>query len=170
MTEQWKPVRGYEGVYEVSNRGRVRSTARTIVVPKGRWGRAVTRTLRATVLSPQNQNGYQLVFLSTKGRVIANYVHRLVADAFLGPCPRGAQVNHKDRDRANNAVPNLEYVTPYENNRHAGLARLTEQQAREIYRMKGKARNRDLATRFRVSRATISNIWHKRTWKRIHDA
>ena len=100
--EQWKDISGYEGIYEVSNHGDVRN------IVSGR-----------TLCHRNNGNGYVRIELwkDHKGRKF--YVHRLVAEAFI-PKPEGCtEVNHKDLNRANNAVSNLEWVTSSENTRHA---------------------------------------------------
>lgn len=69
-------------------------------------------------LSPsKSANGYMKVNLCRDGRVFTKAVHRLVADAFMGPST--LQVNHKDCDKANNHLSNLEYCTPAENSKHA---------------------------------------------------
>ena len=94
MTEEWKPVVGYEGLYEVCQSGKVRNQ----------------KTQR--VLKERDSHGYKRVVLyhGSKASAKAFQIHRLVAEAFLGPKPfPGAEVNHKDEDRANNVVANLEW-------------------------------------------------------------
>ena len=102
MKELWQPVEGYEGLYEVSDQGRVRSKA------KG-------RILRPSSSGP----GYSAVVLSKHGKVKTRYIHHLVAFAFIGKRPDGMDINHKDCDKENNAVSNLEYISHGENQRHA---------------------------------------------------
>lgn len=101
----WKPIQGYEGFYEVSSEGRVRSL-------RGKKPRLLN--INKTVA------GYPHVGLVKRvdglRRRFWYSVHRLVAAAFIGPCPDGYVVNHKDEDKANNLVSNLEYVTRRENN------------------------------------------------------
>ena len=111
-TETWKPVIGYEGWYSVSNLG---SVMRVMPGPGARPG---------LILRPQPvAHGYLAVRLSpgTKAAQRSIMVHRLVAAAFLGPCPIGRQVNHKNGIKADNKVTNLEYVTPKQNLLHARL-------------------------------------------------
>lgn len=99
MSEVWKPVAGYEGLYEVSNFGRVRRT----------------RTLRDEKVA----QGYRAVTLSKCNAQKLCLVHRLVATAFCEK-PIGCDVvNHKDNNPANNHADNLEWVTQKENVRHA---------------------------------------------------
>src|SRR5262249_4900184 len=125
-----------------------------------------------------SQSGYRQLNLYKGGRVKHFYVHRLVAEAFLGPIPPGLEVNHKDGDKANNDISNLEIVTAQENQRHAralgvgpptpkDLAKLSEQQVREIRRLKGVAAPREVAERFGVGARTIYLIWEGKTWKHV---
>lgn len=112
---EWRDVPGYEGYYQVSNDGRVRSVDR--VVPCLGDGRPRFSTLRKGVeLKPhKDKYGYMIVNLSKDGTRKKHKVHRLVMLAFAGECPDGLQVNHKDENKANNRVGNLEYVTCKEN-------------------------------------------------------
>lgn len=101
--ERWLPVPGYEGFYDVSSLGRVRSLPRT----KTKGG----------ILKPGRKGiGYQLVVLS-RGQLpqVSTSVHVIVAAAFLGPCPPGMEVRHKNGDPADNQVSNLTYGTHAEN-------------------------------------------------------
>lgn len=98
MAEQWRDVSGYEGIYQVSDLGRVKR----IKTSKGtRAGRMLTR-------GPLN--GYPSVMLCKNGKPKRYYVHRLVAEAFLGRCPDGYLVHHKDEAPANAHLTNLEYM------------------------------------------------------------
>lgn len=103
--ERWLPVVGHEGLYEVSDIGRVRRIA------GGRGARA-GRVLGGKISDP----GYRAVSL---GADHTERVHVLVAAAFIGPRPAGYTINHRDGDKLNNTVENLEYATYSENNRHA---------------------------------------------------
>ena len=101
MTERWKQIPLFEGRYWVSDAGRVRRHDNNrILKPSRNWA------------------GYLVVNLLLERRQ-TRLVHRLVAEAFLGPCPAGHNVNHKDSDRANARLQNLEYVTPKANTQHA---------------------------------------------------
>ena len=112
--EEWRPVVGYEGLYEVSDQGRVRTVARTIVRRNGRIQPAPQRVLKLK-LSP---HGYWRIGLTNElaGRQRFHFVHRLVLAAFVGPCPEGMQCRHLDGNPANNAVQNLCWGTCSENN------------------------------------------------------
>lgn len=105
--EIWKPIPGYEGLYEVSDCGRVRRMA-------GSRDCKVTR-IRAT---HDDTHGYPHIALYRDNKEKRCKVHLLVLLAFVGPRPSGKQTNHKDGNRANPHLSNLEYVTPSENERH----------------------------------------------------
>ena len=110
--ERWKPITGYEGIYEVSDHGRVRSLDRTITRSDGQ-----VRRLKGKVLSapPKQRGGYPRVCLSAHGKDKVRYVHSLVAETFIGTRPDGMEVCHNDGDPTNNHVDNLRYGTPSEN-------------------------------------------------------
>lgn len=112
----WKPVNGYEGLYEVSEGGEVRSCDRYI---KANIRHVKSRLIKGkTLFQNLKSNGYKTVDLCKDGKVKTTLVHRIVAEAFL-PNPDGLRfVNHKDSDRTNNAVSNLEWVTSSENRKH----------------------------------------------------
>lgn len=98
MTEIWKPITGYEGLYEVSNMGRVRSFVR--------------KNFQGKILSPCLKCGYPSVILCKKGEGQKwALVHRLVAEAFIPNEDNLPIVNHKDETRDNNCVDNLEWCT-----------------------------------------------------------
>lgn len=111
MSEVWKPISGYEDIYEVSNLGRVKSLKKRI----GGRRKPIT-VIREHIMTPNdNGNGYLVVSLMKDGKRKNHYVHRLVAEAF---CNRGIGsdfVDHKDHNRSNNVASNLEWVTVKEN-------------------------------------------------------
>lgn len=112
--EIWKPVPGFEGRYEVSSIGRVRSVPHYVAVCGG--GKRLTES---RVLKPQKaRNGYLLVSLGRDNKHVL--IHRLVAKAFLPPPSQDrSDVNHKNLIKTDNRVSNLEWVTKNENMRHA---------------------------------------------------
>ena len=107
MEEIWKEIPGYEGYYEISNVGRVRSLTRTITCKDGRQ-----YTMKGDIkFLSLNNKGYYMVNLykNDKGKKV--FVHRLVAEAFI-PNPNNLPVvNHKDENPLNNNVDNLEWCT-----------------------------------------------------------
>jgi len=113
MIEQWRAVVGFEGSYEVSNIGRVRSLDRAIVYQKVDQysGRTITVTkhMKGKMLRPgTTKSGHQFVML---GRGNGFLVHVLVLTAFVGPCPEGLECCHGDGKPAHNAVGNLRWDT-----------------------------------------------------------
>lgn len=114
ITENWKPIDGFEGSYEVSDLGRVRSLDREVTM-LSRWGKPVTKRLRGRLLSlHKNPKGYPFVFL---GGGNIRPVHRLVAHAFVPG--EGPVVNHLNGIRDDNRAVNLEWTTVSGNNLHA---------------------------------------------------
>ena len=115
LIEEWKPIKGYEGLYEVSDWGRVKSLDR-ILIQKCRWGSDVTHLYPSTILMPsKSKGGYMRVRLSKLQKARMFFVHVLVWEAFNGDKPKGMQVNHIDEDKANNVLWNLNLMTPKEN-------------------------------------------------------
>ena len=119
MKESWQPVPGYEGLYEVSDLGRVRSLDR-LVVRKNRWGSRATHQLKGRVLRPGPGGSNRLqVNLSKENVSWVVPVHKLVALAFIGPRPEGLDIDHINGDFRDNRLDNLEYVTHQENQKRA---------------------------------------------------
>jgi hypothetical protein len=102
LEEVWRDIPGYEGLYKVSDFGRVKAYPR-----KASRGRALKYL--------SSRKGYLFVSLSSKCVVKRKSVHSLVCLAFIGPRPDGYGVNHKDGDKENNGLWNLEYASPREN-------------------------------------------------------
>lgn len=175
MDERWAPAPGFSA-YEVSTLGRVRRRR-----PGGcsRPG----RLLRPFVVS----TGYLAVNLSQDGRRQLRPVHRLVADAFLPPDPMRPEVNHRDGDKHNPRLDNLERATRAENAQHAhdhalqvcageanGHARLTAAAVRAIRAAQPSAARsrcaRELAAQHGVSWSTIYDVWAGRSWGHLDAA
>lgn len=129
--EQWAPVVGYEGLYEVSNLGRVKSLARVVSRPGERGDLSINEIIRTGHITPK---GYVRVQLSKNGKPRNHMVHVLVAEAWIGspPSPRH-EVNHKSGDKTNNREKNLEWVTPSENQVHAYETGLKEPNAKYVF-------------------------------------
>jgi len=171
MEEIWKDVIGYEGLYKVSNLGRVKSLPRNgtikterVLVQKIAW------------------NKRKQIALNKDDKRKSYCVHRLVAKAFLGLPKEKHEVNHIDGNPQNNEVSNLEWVTKSDNIKHAyriGLKslkgeshnqnKLTEKQVlkiRKLYAEK-KYNTVELAKKFKVCRPNISLIVNRKNWSHI---
>jgi hypothetical protein len=175
-TETWKPVAGFEQLYEVSDIGRVRSLKRA----------TATGILGGKELSPEKtRNGYLRVRLSAFGGVARFSVHRLVLETFAGKAPEGSECRHFNGDRTDNRVSNLAWGSRSENafdrvghgthfnnkgGRHPNSS-LSDENAIEIRRLsKEGCPHNSLAERFGVSAPTISYIVSRRGWKHLSEA
>ena len=124
-SENWKNVliEGFEGIYQVSDMGRVKSLKR--VVSHSFSG---TMTIPERILKPNTVAfGYQQVTLNNFGKRKSVYVHVLVAATFIGEKENGFEVNHIDEDKTNNKLSNLEYLTSKENNNYGNRTRLVSE-------------------------------------------
>lgn len=117
--EIWKDIEGYEGHYQVSNTGEVRSLPRAVEYVKGYTHRNDGRILEKVVLDNGVGKRYYIVSLSKDNKVKRYRIHRLVASAFIPNPENKPQVNHIDGNKFNNNVENLEWVTVRENKLHA---------------------------------------------------
>ena len=114
MEESWKDIEGYEGLYQVSNKGRVKSLN-------------YHNTKKEKILKPVNANGYKRVELCKNKTIKRLYVHRLVAQSFIENPNNYSCVNHKDECRTNNIVSNLEWCThKYNNNFGTHMKRVSK--------------------------------------------
>lgn len=107
LTEEWRGIEGYEGMYQVSNLGRVKSLARVIIRSDGK-----PNPVNEKILKHGITKGYCSVVLCKDGKKKMYKVHRLVAMAFLSNPHNLPEVNHKDENKKNNCVDNLEWCTP----------------------------------------------------------
>lgn len=113
IQEMWKPIKNYEGLYEISNFGNVKSLERICKTEKG------TRIVPEKMLSAsKDSSGYLYVPLSVNGTHKNYFVHRLVLEAFESNTERKKQVNHKNGNKLNNCLDNLEWCTAKENINH----------------------------------------------------
>lgn len=129
MTEQsihqdeeiWKPIVGYEGHYEVSNLGRVRSVTKLVNGPYGSKIKKIGKINKPF----KDTNGYLIATLCVQGKCKKIAIHRLVATNFINGNNNGLVVNHKDRNILNNKIDNLEFVSVRENACHGGGKKLS---------------------------------------------
>lgn len=173
VRERWKPVVGFEGLYEVSDQGRVRSLDRKIPTCTG-----AVKNLKGKILALGcHTGGYRVVGL---GRYAQAYVHELVLTAFIGPRPSAThQCCHGDNNKANNHLSNLRWDTPIANNtdkiKHGTLplgvqhhrAMFSNKDIRYIRAMRGHITQEQLASQFGCSFQHISAIQLRKRWNHV---
>lgn len=176
--ERWLPVPGWEGLYEVSDLGRVKSLGRWYV----RRSDGARRWHHERVLTPSADNmGYPRVCLYAGGKETRYHVrvHALLMAAFVGPRPQGLDVCHRDGDKRNNVLSNLRYDTRSENKRDDACngvfcgqkvcwAILTEDDVRELRDRKERSPGTSytmLAREFGVSPAAVYKAVTRKTWR-----
>lgn len=114
--EIWKDIAGWEGFYQVSNLGRIKSLGRNFV--SGRASSTVRYLEPHIKKQSENGNGYLIVYLKRNGTRTKYYVHRLVAQAFIPNLFNAPIVNHRDGDKRTNISTNLEWMSGSENTQH----------------------------------------------------
>lgn len=176
--EVWKEIEGYEGLYEVSDKGNVRSKDRTIIYNNGK--KVFYKGKEKSQIT--DKYGYSYVSLYKGQKHKQGVIHRLVANAFIPKVKEKNHINHIDGIKSNNHAENLEWCTPKENSLHAiekGLlkdvvgvnhykAKLDEDDVREIRRRTKEGETyQSLANDFGVAKSTIGFIVRRKTWKHI---
>lgn len=180
--ETWKEIPGFNGYYEASTYGRIRRMKNETIYKDGRIAH-----FSQTILTPaKTKKGYLSVYLSVKSRKYTISVHKLIAITFIPNPENKKTVNHKDLNKENNYVENLEWMTNKENMQHAfkngvyiernkytiknlgvhfGLsgeknhsAKLTDKQVIEIRKLKGILTLKKIAEIYNVSQSLISAI------------
>lgn len=182
MEEIWKDIEGYEGYYQVSNLGRVKSFER-VVYKKMYGGNVHGYKRKGRVMNQDDANGYMQVQLSKRGKRVRVKIHRLVAIAFLENKENKPCINHIDADRSNNNVTNLEWCTQSENVRHSvklgrwknnykiykgsdnPISKLTESIVRTI-RTSNKS-NAELGRMYGVTRSAVRFARIGKNWKHV---
>lgn len=163
----WRDVVGYDGLYRVSNTGVIKSVSR--VIKRNNWSE---QTIHGRTLRPYSfPGGYPKVTLCKCGKNTSLRIHRVVLEAFTGPCPDGMQCRHLDGDPSNNHISNLVWGTIAENGkdriRHGttcrgednGTSKLTEIDVKFIrHWLKSGHKHSKIADVFDVSQSTISHI------------
>lgn len=176
MKEIWKDIQGFEGKYQISNFARVKSLSRAIKKTNG-----TIMTIKERILKTcYNPNGYEHAVLQNGKKTKHLSVHRLVALAFIPNPNNKPHINHKDGNKANNQIENLEWVTRSENEKHAhkiGLkdwrgekaskSKLTKEQVLDIRNLEGKKTGREVAKLYNVNHSCIFAIWKRRTWSHV---
>lgn len=110
--EIWKDIKDYEGIYQISNYGRIKSLERLILYPDKKHKKTIKN---AILKSCDNGRGYKCIYLTKNGKREIKYIHRLVAEAFIENIENKKYVNHKDFNKSNNYVSNLEWCSQKEN-------------------------------------------------------
>lgn len=180
VKEIWRRIDGYEGLYEVSNWGRVRSVER---LQKYRKKNKVFIRKKQKRILKNNVTfyGYGEVSLYKNGKVIKRaMVHRLVAQTFIKNPLKKTQINHIDCNKLNNYVENLEWCTPSENIKHSiennlhvdnsgelnGMSKLTKLEVSKIKKIYSKRalKQKEIANMYNVSPSLISLITSGKRW------
>lgn len=174
--EVWKDIVGFEGYYQVSNLGNVKSLERLV------WNKSnKVFHKRKSVLIKQNSDGYyKMVCLSKCGKAKTFKVHRLVAKSFCENKENKPQVNHIDGIKTNNSSENLEWMTSSENQQHAvdnklqpeqygeknPFSKLSEKDVHEIRRMRKENgfSHKKISDFFSVDRKTVGNVLNGVSW------
>lgn len=172
--EIWKPIKGYEGLYEVSNFGRVRS------LPKEWTGaKNCKRNHAGFIFDLKTDGGYLRVGLCKNGKRIFFRVHRLVLQAFVGYSD--LECNHKNGNKTDNRLKNLEWVTPSENMKHsykigfhkkmAGEkhpnSKLTDAIVKNIRENKFCLSVREFSACYGISVRVVYNIINNESWRHV---
>lgn len=131
----WKDINGYEGIYQISNLGNVVSLDR-ISTKRDRWGKIIDYHLKSKIIKTSHNNkGYSIIHLYKNKKSKTFLLHRLVAEAFI-PNPKGLlEINHKDENKDNNCVDNLEWCTRKQNNNY-GIQSKDGRRSTSKFRMK----------------------------------
>jgi hypothetical protein len=175
--EVWKDVNGYEGYYQISSHGNVKSIDRYVKHNHDRLRIQKGRTIKQAL----NQDKYYCFSLSKDGNSKIVLTHRIVAKMFIENLNNYKIVNHKDGNKLNCNYWNLEWCTTQENTEHArindlvpfgekhGMSKLTDIQVNEIrekYKPNGVYSSYKLAKEYKVSRTLINLVVSKKIWKR----
>lgn len=177
--ERWKAIPGFEGSYEVSDLGRVRSLAR-VVQQRNRWGGVMEKRFEGRSLKASADSyGYPRVTLWVAGEFFYRRVHTLVMLAFVGPCPAGQEVLHLDDVKTRCSLSNLQYGGRELNNEQkirngrqargsrAGGAILTEEQVREIRARLGAQTYGEIGAAYGVCGSAIGEIARGKNWRHV---
>jgi len=138
--EYWKDVLGFEKYYQISSLGRIKSKERDVVCGRAKF-RKPEKFLRGWEGVTHNNDSYLYITLCVNGKHFKKGIHRLVAETFIPNLNNLPEVNHKDGDKHNNCVDNLEWVTQAENQRHSWEVLGRKKYKQEYYRLLQKIIN-----------------------------
>jgi hypothetical protein len=169
IVEQWRPVVGYEGLYEVSDRGRVKSLHQYLW-SGSHWYKVPHRQLKPSIA----RTGYPVVRLTKDGKGRTITIHTLVLTAFVGAKPFGQECRHLNGNPQDCSLSNLQWGTPVENSndkiRHGTVpkgsqhhnAKLTAEQVYEIRSAAGT--HKEIAAKYEVTKSVVTNIKNRKSW------
>ena len=177
--EIWCEIKDFEGLYQVSNLGRVLSLDKEIINKNGK-----SKIQRAIILKQTTDRGYKAINLSINYKKLRTGVHRLVALAFIPNIENKPCVNHINGIKHDNRVENLEWVTYSENERHSfdvlkkrvnigeksPSSKLTEKDVlaiRRLYRMNPKFNRKIVAKKFNMHPNSLNDITRRKSWTHI---
>ena len=180
--EIWRAIYGYEDYYEVSNLGRVRSKDR-VVRQRCRGGGIAVHQYKGKILTPSTNGNYLIVKLHGTSGYKTCVIHKLVARTFIPNPDSLPQVNHKDENKFNNCVDNLEWCTAQYNNTYGTLpekrrvrlrgegnprCKLSESDIRDMRKLRNEGKTcRELSELYDITPDSVYQIVTKRRWKHI---
>ena len=161
MEEIWKDIEGYEGLYQVSNLGRVKSLERLVFYSDGR-----SRVFKEQILKPSKEYDYLYVILYKNNENKHFRIHRLVANTFIDNPNNYPYINHIDECKSNNNVNNLEWCSPkYNVNYGSCIKRRVEKQSKQIYCLENDTMYKSISEcgrKLHLSIGNISSVLNKR--------
>ena len=117
--EEWRDIKGYEGIYQISNLGRIKSLSKKVYMYNHIAKRKIEVTFKEKIRKQRiGKDGYYLINLNKDNKMITYRVHRLVGENFIENKDNKPYINHKDGNKLNNNVLNLEWCTAKENIKH----------------------------------------------------
>lgn len=181
MAEIWKDIPSYEGYYQASDLGRIRSLTRIVISNNGQKNKIEGQIIKPSIF---RRYGYQKYNLGKDGKQKTFSAHVLMGNTFLKRLDfPSLQLNHKDGIKTNNQLNNLELVTASQNQQHCvniglrvGLAgernpgrKFNESTVREIRRIKkeGQMTQKDIAKLFNMTKGNVSMIVNNKAWKSV---
>ena len=182
MQEIWKDIKGYEGLYQVSNFGRIKSLDK-IVNTNNQYGNVSTKTIKGKILKQRILRKYFSIGLTKNKKQKTFFVHRIVAENFIENENNYPCINHKDGNKLNNYINNLEFTTYRENSLHSiyvlknklppihkgeknNFSKHTKKEIEEL-RQKRKSGHtlKQLSKEYDYTISHVYNICKNRSWK-----